>query len=144
MPLLAILVIFAFTFVPGVFAQGKPVIKVVPIKYTPPTDGSQMFKEYCASCHGITGEGNGPAAAALKKVPGNLTRLSERNNGKFPSLRVASMIRGLEGIDAHGTREMPIWGSLFRSLDSSGSHKDAKVELRIYNLTQYLKSIQRL
>ena len=144
MPLLAILVIFAFTFVPGVFAQGKPVIKVVPIKYTPPTDGSQMFKEYCASCHGITGEGNGPAAAALKKVPGNLTRLSERNNGKFPSLRVASMIRGLEGIDAHGTREMPIWGSLFRSLGPGSGPNHPTEEIRISSLIEYLKSIQRL
>ena len=141
MPLLAMLALCALASVLGVFAQDKPVIKHVAIKATSP-DGAEMFKEYCAVCHGMTGEGNGPAAAALKKVPGNLTRLSERNNGKFPSNHVTAVIEGRDGVDAHGTREMPIWGSLFRSLES-GANPNIQAELRIHNLTKYVESIQR-
>jgi mono/diheme cytochrome c family protein len=141
MPLLAMLALCALASVLGVFAQDKPVIKRVPIRATWPTDGAEMFKAYCATCHGIKGEGDGPAASALKKVPGNLTRLSERNNGKFPSARVTSVIEGRDGVDAHGNREMPIWGPIFRSLASSGA--DRETVLRIHNLTKYVESIQR-
>lgn len=32
------------------------VLKTVPIKYTQPSSGAWMFKEYCASCHAETEE----------------------------------------------------------------------------------------
>ena len=125
----------------GALAQDKTVIKKVPMKMTSAIDGAEMFKAYCASCHGMDADGNGPAAAALKKLPGNLTRLSERNNGKFPVARVQAMIQGAEGVDAHGSREMPVWGPLFRML---GTNPNSQEKLRIYNLMKYLESIQKL
>jgi len=39
----------------------------LPPAYVPP--GSQMYKEYCAACHGSDGKGRGPVAASLRKTP---------------------------------------------------------------------------
>ena len=68
-------------------------------------------------CHGLTA-GHRPAAKALAKVPADLTRISARNNGTFPGVRVR-YIEGSDEIAAHGTRDMPMWGSLFRKMGSS-------------------------
>lgn len=38
-----------------------------------PEEGKEKYAVYCASCHGITGEGDGPAAAALAVKPTDLT-----------------------------------------------------------------------
>ena len=47
--------------------------------------GGQMFLSYCAPCHGKDAKGGGPMAPALKATPSDLTTLSKRNNGKFPT-----------------------------------------------------------
>jgi len=120
--------------------QPKTEIKHVPIKVTSPASGQEMYKTYCAVCHGIDGAGNGPAAEALKVPPTDLTTMASRNGGKYPSLRVAAIIRGEEVLAAHGTKEMPIWGSLFWTL--SGGH-DGTVQQRVTNLNQYISSLQK-
>ena len=98
-----------------------------------------MFAQYCATCHGKTALGDGPAATALKKKPADLTRLSARNGGKFPDLKVARYIEGADDVAAHGNRDMPIWGNLFRSLNPTDNDM---VTMRVYALQEYLKSIQ--
>ena len=35
--------------------------------------GEQLFKQNCSTCHGMTGQGNGPAAAGLAHKPADLT-----------------------------------------------------------------------
>jgi mono/diheme cytochrome c family protein len=60
-------------------------IRRMPIKYIEPTSGVQMFKSYCAACHGPEGKGDGPAAEFLKKTPPDLSKLAQRNNGKYPA-----------------------------------------------------------
>ena len=97
-----------------------------------------MFAMYCAVCHGASGKGDGPAVAALKRAPGDITKLAAKNHGKFPDDRISVTIAGSSGITAHGTNEMPIWGDLFKSIGSD----PAIVRLRVANLTEYLKSIQ--
>ena len=99
----------------GAAAQAK--IEKVPIKNTPASDAPLMFNSYCAVCHGTDAKGHGPAAVALSKVPADLTRLSARNGGKFPDIKVKRFIEGVDEVPAHGTRDMPMWGSLFRSLN---------------------------
>jgi mono/diheme cytochrome c family protein len=131
----------ALLFPVGVMCQGTPKIKEVPIKSTPVADGAAMYAEYCAVCHGATGKGDGPAAPALKTAPGNLTMLSQRNNGKFPEMQVQSMIEGKIGVTAHGTREMPVWGPLFKYLGTSGNGTSSAL-LRVKNLTDYVKTLQ--
>jgi len=110
------------------------------IKPTSASSGAQMFHEYCAVCHGNAGKGDGPAAAALKKTPANLTELEARNKGTFPGNHVFSVIKGDPDMPvAHGSRDMPVWGTAFSSLARGNS---AEVQLRISNLVDYVKSMQ--
>ena len=46
--------------------------------------GRNEFLRSCASCHGVSGKGDGPVAKSLSPPPSDLTRLSEANNGVFP------------------------------------------------------------
>ena len=87
--------------------------------------------------HGTEGKGNGPAATALAKVPADLTRISALNGGTFPEVRVRRYIEGLDEVAAHGSRDMPMWGSLFNSLSRDTA------QLRIAALAGYLKSLQQ-
>jgi mono/diheme cytochrome c family protein len=119
--------------------QSGKVIKHVPVKVTSAASGREMYGSYCAVCHGTEGKGDGPAASALKVPPTNLTTLSQGNGGKFPSLKVSSAIRGDANVPAHGSKDMPVWGSLFR--DMSQGH-EGEVQQRVNNLTQYIESLQ--
>ena len=119
--------------------QPKPEIKHVPVKQTSPASGSEMYKTYCAVCHGVDGKGKGPAAEALKVPPTDLTKMAAQNGGKYPALKVGAILRGENVLAAHGTKEMPIWGNLFHTL--SGGN-DAEVQQRISNLDKYVESLQ--
>jgi mono/diheme cytochrome c family protein len=101
--------------------------------------GADLFGVYCASCHGVHGIGNGPAASALKKRPPDLTRIAERNGGIFPEDRVRNIIAGsAPAISAHGSREMPVWGPIFHQVERDQDWGD----VRLQNLLVYLRSIQ--
>lgn len=123
-----------------VYSQTKPEVKHVPAPLTSAASGKEMYKSYCASCHGEIGKGNGPAAAALKAVPSDLTQLSRNNSGKFPAERVVSILRGQATVTAHGNRDMPVWGPVFWHM--SQGH-EAEVQQRIANLTHYLETMQQ-
>jgi mono/diheme cytochrome c family protein len=112
-------------------------IEKAPIKNTDPTDGATMYNSYCATCHGVAGVGDGPAAKALAKAPADLTRLSARNGGQFPDTKVKRYIEGLDEVPAHGSRDMPMWGPLFRSLNRDTA------PLRVQALADFLRSIQK-
>jgi len=131
-----------FAMAPMAWAQdeAKTEIKHVPMKETSAASGSEMYKTYCAVCHGIDGKGNGPAAEALKVPPTDLTTMATRNGGKYPAPKVAAIIHGEEVLAAHGTKDMPIWGKLFWSM--SGGH-EAEVQQRMANLNKYIESLQK-
>jgi mono/diheme cytochrome c family protein len=118
----------------------EKVIKHIPVKQTSAASGQEMFNSYCAACHGVDGKGVGPAASALKVAPTDLSGLAAKNGGKYPSLHVSSVLRGESELAAHGSKDMPTWGPLFRHL--SQGH-DAEVQQRIANLNQYVESIQK-
>ena len=102
--------------------------------------GRDLFEFYCASCHGRDGKGEGHAASALKVPPPDLTTLAQRNHGTFPIARVEEVIKG-EGrlaTPAHGSREMPVWGPIFRALDK----REAVNAARIANIVKYVESMQ--
>jgi mono/diheme cytochrome c family protein len=118
--------------------QPKTTIEQAPIKPTPANSGAEMYKNYCAPCHGANGKGDGPAARALKTAPSDLTILAKANNGQFPAMHVAEVLRGGPNLPAHGSPEMPVWGPLFSAVSSSRGI----VDLRVTNLTKYLESLQ--
>jgi len=124
------------------WAQDQPQkeIKHVPIKSTSPASGSEMYQTYCAVCHGKDGRGEGPAASALKVPPSDLTLLAQKNGGKYPAMKVVSVIRGEEALPSHGSKDMPIWGKLFWSM--SGGH-ESEVQQRVSNLNKYVESLQK-
>ena len=101
--------------------------------------GVDTFKAYCASCHGPEAKGNGPAAKALTKAPADLTTIAKRHNGNVSTTDVEAVIRGTNEMISHGSRDMPIWGPVF---DSINGNDKAVVQLRVTNLVSYLKSIQ--
>ena len=103
-------------------------------------EGPDLFRAYCAPCHGLDAKGAGPAAPALKaKVP-DLTLLARNNRGQFPAAYVRQMIMGDKVVAAHGSREMPIWGPIFHQIEEDVDWGNVRME----NLVKYLQSIQSI
>jgi cytochrome c553 len=78
--------------------------------YAQKFDGKKAYVNLCASCHGMSGKGDGPVAPYLTQKPADLTKLAEGAAGGFSSERVYAVIDGRRDIRVHGTREMPVWG----------------------------------
>jgi mono/diheme cytochrome c family protein len=102
--------------------------------------GAVLFKIHCASCHGASGRGDGKAAPGLEYVPADLTRISQRNKGKFPFDRVVQIVDGREPMKGHGGTDMPVWGDVL--LSEREGYDKRKVGEQIRRLVHYLASIQ--
>jgi mono/diheme cytochrome c family protein len=131
----------SLTFLAGVtlLALAQTTVKTTTAPQTSAASGQEMYVSYCAACHGRDGKGSGPAAKALKVPPSDLTVLARSNQGKFPDAHVYQVIKGDAMTPAHGSKDMPVWGPVFRAL-SKGDQ--ATVQLRITNLTNYVESLQ--
>jgi mono/diheme cytochrome c family protein len=112
-------------------ATGKPQAK------GPGDEGAEMYRGYCGPCHGAKGVGDGPVASTLKTKPTDLTRLAAANKGQFPAQRVAMVLEFGVVVPAHGSTDMPTWGSTFRVMGD-----EATVRQRVSALTRYLEKIQ--
>ena len=120
-------------------ASSTPQVKHVPIGNAPSNSGQEMFKSYCAVCHGVDAKGNGPAASAMKTPPTDLTALAKKENGQYPAAHVAAVIRGQATTPSHGSQDMPVWGRLFSSI--SQGH-EGQVQQRVTNLVNYIETLQ--
>ena len=114
------------------------------------TLGEFEYNNSCSACHGAKGEGDGPIAQYLAAgaLP-QLSLLQKNNGGVFPVSRVYAMIEGTADVQAHGGRDMPVWGERYRaridpSLDPDFGPQDADayVTYRILALIEYLSTIQ--
>lgn len=103
--------------------------------------GKARFMEYCAVCHGADATGGGPYAAMLNKKPANLTLLAKNSGGQFPFASVYDSIDGRGAGGAHGTRDMPVWGSNWKSSSAPGA--ETEVRGRVLEMLLYLRSIQQ-
>jgi mono/diheme cytochrome c family protein len=104
--------------------------------------GQALFQKRCASCHGVDAKGNGPVAQVLKVPTPDLTSISKRNSGTFPSARVVKIITFGGDMAAHGTRLMPVWGTIF-SYERGGQRKGSLYSRRaVVELKRYLETIQ--
>lgn len=68
-----------------------------------PTSGRDVFRSYCAACHGAEGRGNGPAAAAMSPRPVDLTN---------PNQRQATTDSAVAEVVQNGRRGMPAFGRM--------------------------------
>ncbi|MFA5901087.1 MAG: cytochrome c [Hyphomicrobium sp.] len=105
--------------------------------------GEALFQERCAACHGAMATGDGPAAAALKVAPPNLTEISARAGGSFPAARIVEVITFGGDIAAHGNGPMPVWGRVFSDEGGRGKIGAARSRQAVIALKRYLESIQK-
>jgi mono/diheme cytochrome c family protein len=108
--------------------------------------GKREFEANCASCHGVSGKGNGPLGELLKRSASDLTTLQKRNGGVFPMARTYEIIEG-GSVAEHGTRDMPVWGREY-SVKAAEYYLDvpynqeAYVRAHILTLLEYLSRLQ--
>ena len=100
-----------------------------------PRHAAAMYVQYCASCHGVTGKGDGPAAA-LSPPPTDLTK---------SDLNLAELMKVIDGrriVRAHGTAAMPVWGQVFeQAVDDPGrTHRQALRDVQA--VAEYVRALQ--
>jgi len=104
--------------------------------------GRVEYETYCAACHGALGNGQGPAADALKVPPTDLTTLSERYGDPLPRPKLVEFIDGRKPVVSHGNREMPIWGK--RLWENVPSHtRESQKRSTMLVIIDYLDSLQK-
>lgn len=102
--------------------------------------GSDLYRNYCVTCHGKAGHGDGALADMLKKRPPDLTLFARNNNGVFPSELVRKIIDGRQPVPGHGGKDMPVWGDAFKSAHGGGG--ESAVQERIDALVRHIESLQ--
>jgi hypothetical protein len=81
-------------------------------------------------------------AASLNVKPADLTTITKRNGGKFPSDVVFRTIDGRVPVKGHGGQDMPVWGNVFLRPQEGGLTPEV-IRARIDALVRYLESIQQ-
>jgi mono/diheme cytochrome c family protein len=119
-------------------AQDNKQIKKTAPHPTTAVSGKVLYGQYCAVCHGVDGKGSGPAATALKQHPTDLTQMSRQNKGTFPEEQFMKMMNGEVATAAHGSADMPVWGTDFRNTTTSLT----LAQDRIYSLMNYIEELQ--
>ena len=112
--------------------------------------GKEEYESKCATCHGVSGKGDGPQGQILPTQPADLTLLAKRNGGVFPTQRVHGIIDGRLEVNAHGPRTMPVWGRFFQvdvpdlPDEASGTidFRESTVSNKIQLLIEYLSRLQ--
>ncbi|KEO54432.1 c-type cytochrome [Thioclava pacifica] len=107
--------------------------------------GKRLFDQYCSSCHGLEGKGDGAMAEFLNIKPSDLTALSAANDGEYPMLKVIHIIDGRTGVRGHGG-DMPVFGDVF--MEEGGHDPNSYTDVletrgRVLSLATYLESIQQ-
>ena len=106
------------------------------------SSGADIYKTYCASCHGVTARGDGPLADDLRHAPPDLTLFAKRSrDGKFDAVKMHRIIDGRDPVKGHGGPDMPMWGDAMKR--SSEGFNEESVRERIAALVAHVKSLQR-
>jgi len=130
------------TIIAALAIVGTAVVAALPVDGERQAErGRDLYRIHCRNCHGETGEGDGPMTEVLTIPPTDLTRVSQANEGEFPTDEVYAAIDGRDDLLAHGTSKMPVWGLAFQEYDTDVD-QEGQVRGRILQLIEYLKSIQ--
>lgn len=106
--------------------------------------GEATFLQACAGCHGEAADGDGPMTEVLTVPVPDLTRITARNGGAFPWLRVVHVVDGRSGLRAHGG-PMPVFGSIFEGDTAVADAPDGTpviMSARVLAVVAYLESLQ--
>ncbi|MEW6268720.1 MAG: c-type cytochrome [Thermodesulfobacteriota bacterium] len=100
------------------------------------SEGENLYRTLCASCHGVDGRGDGPAAPALSPPPTDLTK---------STLGVPELMKVIDGrrtIRAHGDATMPVWGRVMeQALEGSPrQHRGALSTVQL--LAEYVRQLE--
>lgn len=102
--------------------------------------GSNVYRTYCAVCHGPSAKGDGTLARNLRFKPPDLTLLARKNGGAFPRERVTRTVDGRNPVKGHGGPDMPVWGDAFKQ--TREGYSEEQVRARIAALVEFLESVQ--
>lgn len=119
-------------------------LAAMPVRAQDVDKGAELFRNNCATCHGIEATGKGPMAGVLVIKPADLTRLSAGNGGVFPTERVIRRIDGRDPLVSHGS-PMPIFGQFFEGRDTAVKTPGGQPMMTsepIADLVAYLQGIQ--
>jgi len=105
--------------------------------------GEELYRQFCAACHGQAGKGDGPVAGSLKVEVPDLTLIARRSGGVFPRDRIEKIIDGRFIVGAHGTRTMPIWGERFSEVEVGNPDAEKATRTVTGRLADYLWMLQR-
>ncbi len=109
-----------------------------------PTGAARDYADYCASCHGPSGRGNGPAAVGMQPAPTDLTSLASQNGGVFPKTRVMGQLVGYTM--GRSESHMPIFEALREGpvvMYDDGSGQRVATPARLVALADYLQTLQK-
>lgn len=105
--------------------------------------GEQLYRRFCASCHGVQGRGDGPVAASFRVEVPDLTQTASRMHGTDVRDRIVRIIDGRYIIGAHGTRIMPVWGEDLARLELGNPEAERASQIMITRLADYVTGLQR-
>ena len=99
--------------------------------------GEALYRRHCASCHGVSGRGDGPAAASLKMPPTDLAQL------RMSVQDLMEVIDGRTKVLAHGSSEMPVWGEVFEQIHLDSNHAKRIALLEVQALADYTAGLAK-
>jgi hypothetical protein len=105
--------------------------------------GKQMYLQYCASCHGIEGRGNGAVAKQLKIKVADLTILRKKSKGVYLLDNVMATIDGRRTVKGHGERDMPVWGEIFTREREKEKYTELTALLKAKIIAEYVATLQK-
>lgn len=109
--------------------------------------GKVEYESNCATCHGLTGKGDGPSAGFVDPKIADLTTLAKTNGGILPVAAMYDVISGEREVRGHGSSDMPVWGREYR-IKAAEYYIDvpydpeAYVRARILALIEYINRLQ--
>ena len=106
--------------------------------------GRAVFDTHCAACHGTDARGAGPMAQVLIIPPGDLTQLTQKTGGIFPTSEVIAKIDGRTPLLSHGS-PMPVFGGFFEGKGVTMRGEEGILIMTsqpIIDLVTYLETLQ--
>jgi mono/diheme cytochrome c family protein len=105
--------------------------------------GEDLYRRFCAACHGVSGRGDGSVASSFTVEVPDLTLLARRARGVYPHDRVVRIIDGRHVLAAHGSRTMPVWGQEFARAHAAEADADRATQTIVERLAAYVRELQR-